>query len=405
MSYQTAGNVLVAIRAETTTGVACTTVTGATQLRITDSPGLKLNRAVVQSEENRADGLRTMGRLGYKTIDGSYNAELSAGGATDILIEALMRSTWATNVAISFLSMTTVAVATNEIVAAASDWIATEGVRVGDVFRLTGTDVVTNNDINLRVTAVSSATINVPAGSLTTLAAAATGTLTILRKLISAATPTRRSFNVEQYDKDTDLSELFLGCRVVGFNLSCKPGQMATVQYTLLGMDRTALATGTSPYFTSPSLTTGLGMIADDSAIYVDGVAVTDFNGFDLTFTLAAAGEPVIGSLTTPDIFDNDLTVSGTISGLREDFTYIGYYDAEQEFELSILLEEEETAPKACLGIYLPRVKIQALDAPFGGGDGAKVETRELMIGPQPAVAATGHDATIAAFHTSELAS
>ena len=62
MTYQTSGNVLVALKAETTTGVAVSTVTGAAQLRITDSPGLKLNRAVVQSEENRADGLRTMGR-------------------------------------------------------------------------------------------------------------------------------------------------------------------------------------------------------------------------------------------------------------------------------------------------------------------------------------------------------
>lgn len=403
MSYQTGSNVLVAIKAETTTGVACATVTGATQLRITDSPGLKLNRAAVQSNEKRADGTRTMGRLGYKSVDGSFNAELSPGGATDILIEALMRSTWTTNVAIGFATMTTVACGTNEVVAGGGDWVGGQGIRVGDVFRLSNTSVSANNNINLRVTAVSSGTINVPAGSLSTLTAATTGTLTVLRKLITATTPTRRSYNVEQYDKDTDLSELFLGCRVVGMNLSCQPGQMATVQYSFLGMDRTALATGTSPFFTSPSLTTDLGMIADDSGIYLDGVAVTDFTGFNLNFSLAASGAPVIGSLTTPDIFDNDLTVSGSITGLRQDFSYITKYDAETEFELSILLETSETAPQSCLGIYLPRVKISALSAPVGGGDGAKVETRELMIGPK--AAATGYDGTIAAFHTSETAS
>lgn len=402
MSYQTAANVLVAIKAETTTGVAVSTVTGATQLRIVDSPGLKLDRAQIQSNEKRADGTKTMGRLGYKDVNGSYNCELSPGGATDVLIEALMRSTWATNVAIGFATMTSITVGTNEVVANAGDWVGTQGIRVGDVFRLSN-HIAANDDKNVRVTAVTSLTINVPAGTFTADASAATtGTLTVLRKLVTATTPTRRSFNVEQYDKDTDLSELFLGCKVVGMRLSLQPGQMATVQYTFLGMDRTALETGTSPFFTSPSLTTDLGMVADDSSILKDGVAVTDFTGFDLDFQLAASGEPVIGSLTTPDIFDNDLNVSGTITGLRQDFTYVDAYDAETEFEVSILLETQETAPKSCLGVYLPRVKISALSAPVGGGDGAKAETRTLMIGAKDA--ATGYDGTIAAFHTSETA-
>jgi hypothetical protein len=401
MSYQTSGNILVALKAEVTTGVALSTVTGAQQLRIVDSPGLKLNRAVVQSEENRADGTKTMGRLGYKSVDGSYNGELAPGGATDVCVEAIMRSSWVTANAIAFSSLTSCTIGTNEVVANAGDWVGDQGIRVGDVFRLSNT--VANDDTNLRVTAVSSLTISTAAGELTADASAATtGTLTVLRKITTAATPTRRSFNVEQYDKDTDLSELFLGCRLTGLSLSCQPGEMATATYSFVGMDRTALAVGTSPFFTSPTLTTDLGMIADDSAIQKDGVAITDFTGFDLNFQIDAAGQPVIGSLTSPDIFDNDLTVSGTITGLREDFTYIDLYDAETEFELSILLETAETDPDSCLGIFLPRVKIAALSAPVGGGDGAKVETRELMIGAK--AAATGYDGTIAVFHTSETA-
>ena len=400
-AWQTSGNVLVALKAETTIGVTVAAVTGAVQLRINDSPGLKLNRAVVQSEENRADGLRTMGRLGFKTVDGSYNCELSPGGATDVLLEGIMRSTWATAVAIGLATMTTATFGTNEVAAAAGDWVGGQGIRVGDVFRITGTDETTNNNKNIRVTSVTSLTISTPLGSFTADASAgSTGTLTILRKLINGAAPTRRSYQIEQYDTDIDLSEVFYGCRCVGFNLSCKPGAMAQVQYTFQGIDRTALATNTSPYYTTPDLTTSLGMIADDSTILQDGVAITSFNGFDLNFSLAAAGEPVIGSLTTPDIFDNDLTVSGSISGLRDDFDYLTLYDAETEFSLSILLEEAETDPDSCLGIYIPRAKIQALSAPVGGGDGAKIETRELMIGPK--AAATGHDGTVVAFHSSE---
>jgi hypothetical protein len=401
MTYQTAGNVLVALKAETTTGVALTTVTGAAQLRIVDSPGLQLDRAVVQSEENRADGLKTMGRLGFHGVNGSFSGELSPGGATDILLEGVSRGTWTTLTTITFATMTSITTGTNEVVANAGDWVGDQGIRVGDVFYISN-HITANDDLNSRVTAVTSLTISVPLGTFTADASAATtGTLTVLRKLITGTTPTRRSYNIEQYDKDTDLSELFLGCRCVGFNLSCQPGQMATVQYTFLGISRTALETGTSPFFTSPSLTTTLGMIADDAAIYKDGVKLTDLTSFNLNFQIAASGEPTIGNLTSPDIFDNDMEVTGSVTGLRQDFSWVTLYDDETEFELSILLQgNESTAPKSCLGIYIPRTKIQALSAPFGGGDGAKTETRELMIGPK--AAETGYDGTIVAFHSSE---
>ena len=101
----------------------------------------------------------------------------------------------------------------------------------------------------------------------------------------------------------------------------------------------------------------------------------------------------------TPDIFDNDCMVSGQVTGLREDFANLTLYDAETEFEISILLEEPSGTPKECLSIFLPRVKISALSAPAGGGDGAKVETLSLMVGPK--AAATGYDGTIAMISSS----
>jgi hypothetical protein len=398
MAYQTANNVLVAIKRETTIGTAATAA-GASQVRIIDSPGLTCERASIQSAEKRADGVMAMGRLGGKTVTGSYNSELSAGGAHDLLLEAIMRSTWATAVNVAFSSVTSITTTTNSVVGSA-DWVAA-GVRVGDIFRLSNHSTAGNNNKNLRVVAVSSGTITVPAGSLAADAGAdATGTLTILKKLKTATTPTRYSHTVEQYDKDIDLSELFVGCRLIGARLSFRPGAMATVQYSFLGLDRTVLETGTSPWFSTPALTTGLALVADDSSIYRDGVAVATFTGFDLDFQITAAGVPVIGSFVSPDVFDNDLSVTGSITGLRSDFANLTSYDAETEFSVSIMLEEPTTAPKPCLGFYLPRVKIGGMSAPVGGGDGAKVETLTLMVGPK--TAATGVDGTIATIHSSE---
>lgn len=402
MAGQTAANVLVALKREAVIGTAPATVTGAARLRIIDSPGLVLNRAQIMSGEKRSDRLTPMGRLGGKSVSGSFNTEATAGGATDIMLEAIARGAWATSIAMAFSSVTGITTGTNAVMGG-GDWVA-QGVRVGDIFRLSGHANVANNDVNLRVTAVSSGTITVPAGSLAVEATADTsGTLTILRKLINPTTPTRYSHAIEQYDADIDLSELFLGCRVTGVNLSFRPGAPATIAYTLMGLDRTALTTVASPFYTSPTVTTGLALIADDSLILKDGVAVASFTGLDLQFQIAASGVPVIGSFVSPDIYDNDLTISGTVTGLRSDFANLALYDAETEFSLSVLLEEPvASGAKPCLAIYLPRVKISGLQAPVGGGDGAKVETLQLMIGPR--ASATGHDATAVVFHTSAAA-
>lgn len=397
MTIQRNNNVLVAVHRETSIAVQAT-ATGATQARILDSPGLQLQRATIQANEKRTDQLKSMGRLGYKSVTGSYNSEFTVGGHIDMFVEAMLRGVWATSTAVGFATMT-VAFTTNALTATSGSWI-TNGVRVGDIFVVSGTSLAANNSLNKRVVAVTTLTLTTEPAAFTTLAATVTGTLTILKKLTTPTSPTRYSHTIEQYDGDTDLSELFTGCRVTGMRLSCRPGQPVTVQFSFMGVDRTALATGTSPYFTSPTLTTGLALIVEDSVIRYNGAAVSTFTGFDIEFQINAKGEAVVSSFLTPDIFDDDLTASGTITGLRSDFSNITLYDAETEFDVSIKLEEPNTGPpKSCFSFFFPRVKLAGIDAPVGGGDGAKIETLQLMIGPK--VAATGYDAGIVTVHSS----
>jgi hypothetical protein len=389
--YQGSSNVLAAIKRETTTGVAAT-ASGATQMRVTSSPGLVLQRANIQSAEKRSDMLKTLARLGGKSVSGSYNAELTIGGATDILLEAIMRSTWSAAVTTAASTFTTLTAGVSTITGASGSFLST-GIRVGDVLNLTGTAVAANNNINLRVVSVTATLITLAGTPLSVGTADATGNLVRLKKIVSGATATRYSHTIEQYNTDIDLSELFLGCRLTGLKLSFKPGAMGTVQYTFMGLDRTLLTAGTSPWFTTPTLTTGLDLIADDSALRYNGVDVVNFTGFDIDFSLAAKAEPVIGTFVSPDIFDNDLTVTASVTALRSDFSNLTAYDAETEFEASILLQEPTGAPKGCLRIFLPRVKIGAASAPFAG-DGAMIETLPLLVGAK--VAATGYDAGVA---------
>ena len=91
--------------------------------------------------------------------------------------------------------------------------------------------------------------------------------------------------------------------------------------------------------------------------------------------------------------------MSGTITGLRSDFANLTLFDAETEFEINMLLEEPTGSPAAALGIYIPRAKISGISAPVGGGDGAKIETLTLMVGPK--TADSTHDYGVATFSSS----
>jgi hypothetical protein len=401
MAYQSASDILVALKRETTEGTIISAGSG-TRLRITDSPGLALTRAVVLSNEKRSDGLRGGGRLGYKGVAGSYNAELSTGGGNDILLEAIMRSAWSAAVTRTYdnsAGLTSLEITdTNEITQVGTTTLVGV-IYVGDIIRLANMSTAANNNLNLRVTSVSATIVEVAGTPLTIQGADNACTMTRLKRVSTAAAPTNYSHSIEQYDQTIDLSEVFLGCHVTGVRISFRPGQMATVTYTIMGMDRTTFVVGTSPYFTTPTLSTTLALVADDSSIRMNGVEVATFTGFELDFQITAAGQPVIGSLVTPSIFCNDLTVSGQITGLRSSFGNLTLYDAETEFELSILLQEPSGAPKECLSLFLPAVKISALSAPVGGGDGAKIETLGLMVNPK--AAATGYLGTIAMLSSS----
>lgn len=396
MPNQSNANVAVAIRREATFGTVATSTSTAHVIRIVPSPGLEYKRAVIQSAEMRDDAEEQMGRLGGKMWDGSFNLEWTVGGAMDVLLEALQRSTWATATAVA---LTSCAFTTNAITQPSGDFVGTSLLRVGDIFRISGS-VSGNNDRNIPIVAIGSLTITVPAGTFVT--ATSTGTLTRIKKLATATTPTNYGHSVEQVDEDVDGSEVFFGGRVCGGRISIQPGQPVRVTFNLMGLDRNVVTGGSSPYFTNTTVTTGLMCVADDSAIYKDGVAVTAFTGLELDFTINAQGVPVIGSLAAADIITNNMRRAGTITALRQDMAALTAFDAETEFSLITIFQEQTSAPKPCGGLYLPRIKYGAVTAPVGGGDGAKIETRQLMVGPQ--VASTGFDATAATFFSSGAA-
>ena len=402
MAFQTGSNYLVALKREeaATPGTAATAGSAAV-LRTLDSPGMKLTRANIMSAERNAAMTKPIARIGFKGVDGSYNTEWSVGGGHDILLEALVRGTWSAESTITYdnsAALTSLEVTgTNEITSVGTTSFVA-AIFEGDIIYLTDMSTAANNNVNCRVIGVAANVLTLAGTPLTIQVADIACSLVRLKKVYTPATPTRYSHTIEQYSTDIDLSELFLGCRLINAKFSFKPGQHATISFAFLGMDRTLLLTGTSPWFTAPAVSTGISVVADDSVIVSGGSVVTTYTGMDLDFTIAAKGEPTIGNLVTPDIFDNDFSCSGSITGLRENFANLISYDAETEFALGMKLEEPVAAPKPAVGLWLPRVKIGGIEAPLGG-DGGQIETRTLLIGPS--VATTTLHASPVIFHSS----
>lgn len=386
---QTAKNVTVDYKVESAFNTAPTTA-DAERLRFVASPGLNMTRALIESEEVRPDQLRTMGRLGSISVPGTYNSELSVG-SFDTLIESLMRSTWVAAVTITEADMTSVTVANNnQIVAAAGSWL-TEGVRVGDVIRPTEFADAANNDLNLVVTGVTADTITVAGSPLTDNASPDSDfTVTILKKLVNGTTPTRRSFYWDEYNVDLDLSVLFGGVRTIRAQFTGQPDGTAQVSFGLLGASASPQATGDSPFYATPTEYATIPLVWTDAQILKDGTAITTLTGFDFTLDIPASTLPVIGSNTTPDVFDEDMGLEGSLSGMLADLSNLTAFTDETEFEFSVLLEEPSGTPKGCMSFFIPRIKVSSHQLPLGG-PGARIEQMSFMSGYK--AAATGYDA------------
>ena len=382
--------------------------TGAMVLVPNPGPGLKLSKTPILPNAIRADGLGLMARHGSISVAGSYPADLSVGGMDDLL-EAGMRGDWAAALTITEATagLTSITTTATTIVAAAGSWI-TAGLRVGDVIRLTGNATTANNGKNFRIKTLTASTITlhrpvengVQVDPLVADAVADTAfTVTRLKKLTNNATaPVRRLFRFEQYYAGIDASQIFDGCRIVGFTINGTPDGMATIEFQVLGAKMDVVEGSEAPYFTGFTTPTGDGLVFSDARISVGGEDIAVATAFELNYTITAATTPVVGSQITPDVFDNDANLSGSFSLLRKDMENVKAFVDETEFELHVLLRMPGAEPQDCLSIFVPRIKFNDNDSPLGG-DGAMIESAPWNSGQIRDV--TGYDTGLLTMCTS----
>jgi hypothetical protein len=397
---QTGKNFLVAAKVEAQFNVAPGTGSGKRFRIVGSPPGLKLNRTPIRSTEINTDGQTRILRLGSNMIDGSYPTELSLASYDDYF-EALFRGTWvpATAITQATAGLTSINVPSTSTIGSSAGSFITAGFKAGDVVRMTGFATVANNNINLRIKSVAANLLTFYGTPLTIDAVFdTTFTLTIAKKLTMPAVPVRRSFSFEQYYKELDLTELFSGVRVASLKLAAGADAMALAEWGLAGASVQGLATGASPYFVAPTETTSIPLVWADASIAVSGSDVAVLSDMQATFDNSARGMAVIGSQTTPDVFDNLMQLTGQLSGVRQDLAYLTKYQQETQLDLHGLLVEPESEPKDFISVFIPNVKLIAL-TPKLGQDGAMIETMGWEAGIQKGV--SGYDDTMATISTS----
>jgi hypothetical protein len=398
MALQSAKNVTVAFKVEGTYNTPPGD-TGAKFMRFTPSQGLTLSAAVIRSNEQRADALTTMGRKGSQQVTGTYTSEASLGSHDDIY-EAVMRATWQAALVITEATVggpDEITTEANAIVGANGSWIAA-GLKIGDVIRLTGHSVGANNSRNLRISGLTATRIETIETLVAEGVADTTFTITRGRKLSNPITPVKRTFHVEQRSVDVDGSQLFGGARWTGMKITGSPDGMAELEFTMLGASQDVRTGVDSPYFTTPTLFNSVPLVFADAKIGFDGEDIDVATAFELTYTINAATQPVVGSIVSPDVFDNDASMEGTFTMIRKDFENVRRFVEEEEFRLHILLTEPVAEPKPYISFFVPRNKFTDASAPLGG-DGAMLETLPFQIGAQSGTDAL--DATLMTICTS----
>jgi hypothetical protein len=373
MGIQTNVNVQLRYGVESVLGTASA---AAGQMLRRVSSTLALTKDAYTSNEVRPDLQVYDARHGVRRVTGNVQGELSTKTYDDF-IEAALRGTWAAGATINqgtaAMATATLAAATGALTgtftASAGSFI-TAGLRVGDVFSVTGS--VGNTGKKFRILALT-ATVATVYPAPATVAAATTWSIAVTgKKLVPGLLG--RSFTIEQYHADLDLSEQYLGCRIADMALSLPPTGMATANFGVQGMNMVPLNNAAAPFFPTPTAAPSSGILAGVSgSLSVAGAPSAIVTGLDFSVQNNLNSQAVVGSNFVPDIFYGRLVCNGTLSAYFDSLTTLNYFVNETEIALSVELDDANGTD--FLAVTFGRVKLMGASKTIGPDGGVIMQS------------------------------
>lgn len=389
MTVQENVGVLVTYAPEVTFGTPEAGSGASQRLRRTTS-SLALQKDTFQSNEVREDQQISAFRHGGHRVSGAVEGELSVQSYDD-LIQAAMRSTWATGVALSEADFTSITIATG-VWTLGSGNPSTLGLRIGDIIDVTNLSVSANNT-RYRITAMTTTTftaIKVSDGSVAADNSLDTAcNIAVVGKKLTFGT-TKRSFTFEHSYPAIDIARRFDGCRIGGMSVRVPPNDKAMISFDVMGQKGAILSAGSAPHFTNATAAPNTDVLTGiEGGLRMGGVEQGIVTGFDLQISHNLNTTPVIGTPYVPDIFYGRIVVTGNVSFYLQDKELLEAFYNEEEIDLVLVCED--AAGTGFIAFNMQRVKLgAATDAPAGdGGVVASAPFQALLK-----TAGTGYDQT-----------
>lgn len=361
----------VRIKKETTWSTAPGT-TGAQLLRRVSSD-LDLRKQTYESSEIRTDYQVADFRHGVRSVEGRISGELSPL-TYEALFAAAVRKAWAATSALTSLSITVAASGSQWTLTRGSGSYLTDGVKIGDVVRLTaGSFDAANLDNNLLVVdldATVATVVTLNGSSLVAEGPISSATMSVpgKRVFVPATSHTDDSFSIEHWFSDISQSELFRGCKVMNAAVNLPATGIATVDFGFMGKDVT---TATSAYYTSPTAATTTGVVAAVNGVVRYGSGkVANITGLNFTIDGAMSANPVVGSNTYPDIFEGRVSVTGQFTAYFEDATYRDAFLNETEVSITVAMTTSNADDAPFIAFTFPRCKLGGTSKSDGGTGG-----------------------------------
>lgn len=357
----------LAYKAESTWGTVPSASSAQLLRRLSTS--LALKKQTYQSGEIRSDYQVADFRHGVRSVEGSISGELSPGTYEDFMAAAV-RKVFTSGSAITGLSLTIATSGSFYTITRGSGDFITDGLKIGDVIRITAGSVNANNlNKNVMIVALTAtvATVYVLNGlTMTAEGPIASCTVSVVGKkaMVPTSGHTDTSFSIERWQSDISKSDVFSGCKINTMSVQLPATGIAGIEFGMMGKD---VVTADAQYFTAPTAATTSGVVAAvNGAVIVNGARVANITGMNFTLNGGMSAEPVVGSNSYPDIFEGRVTVSGQITAFFEDHTYFDLFDAESEVAVACAFTTTSAKDSDFISFVFPRVKFGSADRDDG---------------------------------------
>lgn len=171
---------------------------------------------------------------------------------------------------------------------------------------------------------------------------------------------TLKTFSLEQQFTDLPQYRVFAGCAVSKLKVSAKPGSLVEVSFDIIGKDSPAIS-GTPAAGSTTAAPTNSPLSYANGSIYEGGTVIAYVTGVDFELDNGLGTVGVIGSDTTPDIFNGRSTIKGTVTALFKDAIMLNKFMNETESSLQLTFTDL-SAPTTGYTFTMPRLK-------YTGGD------------------------------------